>query len=196
MDTPALARRLHRRAGRVNVLCHAPRQAGDGRALHLARDGLYRREVALADDGKAGLDHINLQTSQLPRHRELFTEVHRCARALLAVAQRGVKNHNAVLAHLLFFPGPPIGVNKKTHRGDADGGVSKFIGVLPKPDRHAAQQQRQQAKSQFQSRHAGMVTGNWLGVNAQASAGCQPSPAILLPPLRPAPLSSQPTHDK
>jgi hypothetical protein len=51
---------------------------------------------------------------------------------LLAVAQRGVKYYNAVFTHRSVFPGPPIlrvGFNKKPHRGDAAGGVSKFTGI-------------------------------------------------------------------
>jgi hypothetical protein len=55
---------------------------------------------------------------------------------LLAVAQCGVKNYNTVFTHLSVFPGPPflrIGFNKKPHRGDAAGGVSKFAGTYRNP---------------------------------------------------------------
>jgi len=48
---------------------------------------------------------------------------------------------------ILSFPASLYWYKQKPHRGNANGGVSKFIGVLPKPDRRADQQQHQQAKS-------------------------------------------------
>jgi len=103
VNATALARGFHRRTGGINVLVHATRKAGDLRVLDLLGDGLYRGEVTIANHGEARLYDVHFQAAQLPRHRELFAEVHRSPWALLAIAQRGVENQNSVFAHSLSF---------------------------------------------------------------------------------------------
>ncbi len=99
MDAPALARRFEGLAGGVNVARDAASQAADDRAFDLARDGADGGEIAIADDGKAGLDDIDAQAGQLAGDLELFAQVHGSAGALLAVAQRCVKKDDPIVFH-------------------------------------------------------------------------------------------------
>ena len=55
-------------------------------------DGL---EVAGRSDGEASLDHVHAQAHQGLGHLHFFGQVHARARRLLAVAERGVEDHNA-----------------------------------------------------------------------------------------------------
>ena len=74
----------------------SPRQAADGGVFHPARDFRHRLEIALRGDREAGLDHIDAQRVQNIGDFQLFLESHRGAGALLAVAQGGVENEDAV----------------------------------------------------------------------------------------------------
>ena len=56
-------------------------------------DGSNRLEIAIADDGKTGLDHINVEPGQLAGDFHFLAQVHAGARALLAVAQRRIENN-------------------------------------------------------------------------------------------------------
>ena len=56
-------------------------------------------EIAVADDGKAGFDHIHVEAGQLAGDLEFFAQVHGSAGALLAVAQRGVEYNDLVVFH-------------------------------------------------------------------------------------------------
>ena len=62
-----------------------------------AADRLDRLEVARRRGGEARLDHVDAEVAQRPRDLELLPEVHRRAGRLLAVAQRGVEDDDAVL---------------------------------------------------------------------------------------------------
>src|SRR5207249_9853315 len=72
-------------------------QAPAGRSLHLPSDGLHRLEVAGRSDREAGLDHVDAEIRQCPRHLKLLRQVHAGARALLAVAQRRVENNQVFM---------------------------------------------------------------------------------------------------
>lgn len=49
---------------------------------------------------KAGLDHIHAHRIERFRHQKFFVEIHRHAGRLLAVAQGGIENNDAVFGHM------------------------------------------------------------------------------------------------
>ena len=102
VNAGAVARRFHGLGGAVDVFIDATGQPGDARALDLARDGFHGLEIAVAGDGEARLDDVHAQPRQLPRDLKFFANVHGCARALLAVAQRGVE-YQYLLTHGLIL---------------------------------------------------------------------------------------------
>ena len=67
----------------------------DHRILGAPRDLLDALEIALARDGKAGLDDIDAHLVEQLGDLELLLEGHGGAGALLAVAQGGVENDDA-----------------------------------------------------------------------------------------------------
>src|SRR5207253_9746111 len=69
---------------------------GGHRAPDLAGDPLHRLEVAGGGEGKAGLEHVDAQTGELPGDRDLLIRRQRCARRLLAVTQGRIEDENAV----------------------------------------------------------------------------------------------------
>ena len=78
----------------VDVFLVAARQAADRRAADRAGDFADGFEVARRGDRKAGLDHVDAQVHERLRDLQLFFEVHAAAGRLLAVAERGVENHD------------------------------------------------------------------------------------------------------
>ena len=95
MDAPAPGV-LHRVAGAVDIGVDGARQAGDGGVLHAAGDGGDGFEIAVGGDGKSRLDDVDAHAVETLGDLELLLEGHRGAGALLAVAQRGVENDDAV----------------------------------------------------------------------------------------------------
>ena len=87
---------LDRLPGRVDVGHVRARQAGDDRALDLARDRLDGLEVAGRGDREAGLDDVDAQARELLGDLELLGRVQRDAGRLLAVAQRRVEDQYSV----------------------------------------------------------------------------------------------------
>jgi hypothetical protein len=75
------------------------RQAADHRPVlgELLRDRLHALEVADGGDGEAGLHHVDAELGQRLGHAQLLLEVHGEAGRLLAVAQRGVEDDDAVV---------------------------------------------------------------------------------------------------
>jgi hypothetical protein len=59
--------------------------------------------LALARHREAGLDHIDTQPGELARHFKFLARRHGRAGALLAVAERRVKNDDAVVLHISFM---------------------------------------------------------------------------------------------
>ena len=139
MDAPALAGGFYGGAGGVNILGHAPRQAGDLGAFHLFGDGLHGRKIALADHREASLDDIHLEGSQLLRHREFFAEVHGRTGALLAVTESGVEDQDSIFAHSISFAAGCL-PKKEPHRQLGDG-ASEIV-IRLNPNRPAAKKQR------------------------------------------------------
>ena len=68
----------------------------DGGVLNHLCDRADRLGVAWAGGGKAGFDDVNTQLLQLAGNPHFFVAGHRRARALLAVAECGVKNEQTV----------------------------------------------------------------------------------------------------
>ena len=77
------------------------RQAGDHGVLGAAGDLADRLEVAFRGDREAGLDDVDAHVVEHLGDLELLLEGHGGAGALLAVAQRGVENDDAVLLGLV-----------------------------------------------------------------------------------------------
>ena len=88
-----------RLAGAGDVARDGAGEAGDGHVgAGATGDFLHRLEIALTGDREAGLDDVDAHLLQQFGDLELLLEGHRGAGALLAVAQRGVEDDDAVLA--------------------------------------------------------------------------------------------------
>jgi hypothetical protein len=113
VDAAALAGGLEGVAGGVNVARNATGQSANYRPLDFFGDGLDGGKVAVADDGEASFDHIDLEAGQLAGDFELFAQIHGGAGALLAVAQGGIEYDDSVVFHNFFVkaktPTPFIG---------------------------------------------------------------------------------------
>ncbi len=99
MDAAALGE-LHGFGAAVDIGRMGARQAGDDRILGAAGDLADRLEVAFRGDREAGLDDVDAHVVQHLGDLELLLEGHGGAGALLAVAQGGVENDDAVLLGL------------------------------------------------------------------------------------------------
>jgi hypothetical protein len=148
VNARAVARGFHGFGGAVDVLIDAAGQPGDARALDLAGDGFHGLEIAVAGDREARLDDVHAQPGQLPRDLEFLADVHGCARALLAVAQRRVE-YQYLLAHGLFLSILAVDRGQTTKnplsRGDSGFRVSC---VQTSTRRLPREQQRQQSQQQ------------------------------------------------
>ena len=82
--------------GPVDVGRIGARQSGDHGAFDLPGDRLHGLEVARRGDREAGLDDVHAQARELLGDLELLRRVQRDAGRLLAVAQRGVEDEDAV----------------------------------------------------------------------------------------------------
>ena len=87
---------LDRSPGGVDVGLVGAGQAADHRALDAAGDRLDRLEVAGRGDREAGLDHVDAQAGELLGDLDLLRRVQRDSGRLLAVAQCGVEDVDAV----------------------------------------------------------------------------------------------------
>ena len=87
----------HGFAGTGDVGRDGAGEAGDGRALHLLGDEGDGLEIAVRGDGEARLDDVDAHGVEQFRNLELLLQGHGGAGALLAVAQGGVEDQNAVL---------------------------------------------------------------------------------------------------
>ncbi len=95
MDAPALGR-LDRLAAAVDVLVARTREAGHHRVLGALGDLVDGREVALGGDREAGLDDVDAHGVEHLGDFELLLMGHGGAGRLLAVAQGGVEDDDAV----------------------------------------------------------------------------------------------------
>ena len=86
---------LYSRPRPVDVADRGAREAGDRRALALARDLPNRGEITLRCDREPGFDDVDPQRLELRRNAKLLFQVHRAPRRLLAIAKRRVENSNS-----------------------------------------------------------------------------------------------------
>ena len=98
---------LDRTPGGVDVGLVGAGEAADHRALDLARDRLHGLEVAGRGDREPGLDHVDAEARELLGDLHLLLGVERDPRRLLAVAERGVEDVDAVCVCCLGAHGPP-----------------------------------------------------------------------------------------
>ena len=87
-------------AQRSMSLKAARRQPADHRVLGARRDLVDGREIAFRRDRKAGLDDVDAHVVEQLGDLELLVMGHGGAGALLAVAQGGVEDDDAVLLGL------------------------------------------------------------------------------------------------
>ena len=98
VDAPG-TRRLDRLEGTRDVLVEGPAQPRHGGILDDFGNRLDRFEIAVGGRRKTGLDHVHTHFFQLAGDAQLLLAGHRCARALLAVAQGGIEYDQVVLSH-------------------------------------------------------------------------------------------------
>ena len=84
------------RALRVAVAATGKRCHRDA-ALRLLGNAPNGLEIAIGRGRKAGLDDVDLEPRELPRDFELLGGREACTRCLLAIAERGVEDPDAVL---------------------------------------------------------------------------------------------------
>jgi len=95
VDT-GVARLVDRAQRRVDVFLASAREADYGRPGDGLSDSMHRLEVAGRRSGEPALDDVDAQALELARDRDLFLDVHRATRRLLAIAQRGVEDADVV----------------------------------------------------------------------------------------------------
>src|SRR5580765_1590658 len=96
-DVDAWARGIFQGAPcRVDVIAITAREACDDRTTHLASHKIHRFPVAPRGDRKAGFDDVDAKFRKRLRHAQLLRLRHAAARRLLAVAERGVKDEDAI----------------------------------------------------------------------------------------------------
>ncbi len=99
MDAPPLGR-LDRLGATVDVLERGARQPADHGVLGALGDLVDGGEIAFRGDREAGLDDVDAHRVEQFGDFELLLVGHGGAGALLAVAQGGVENDDAVLLGL------------------------------------------------------------------------------------------------
>lgn len=86
---------LERARGAVDVAVLAARERAHRGAAQRARDARDRGEIVGRGRGEARFEHVHAQRFQRLRQAQLGRRVHREARRLLAIAQRGVEDAHA-----------------------------------------------------------------------------------------------------
>jgi hypothetical protein len=66
-------------------------QTGDRGPAYVFGDGAYGLEVAFRRDREPSLDDIDTESVKLPRHPDLFFQIHAATGRLLAIPQCGVE---------------------------------------------------------------------------------------------------------
>src|SRR6185436_7195932 len=91
--------RFDRLGGTVDVFVRRTRERAHGALGHGLGHRLDRLEVTVAGGREPGLDNVHAHALELLGDTQLFVARHGRARALLAVAKRGVKNDQLVVLH-------------------------------------------------------------------------------------------------
>ena len=93
--------------GGLDVFAAGAGEGGDAGAADFAGDGADGFEVAGGSDGEAGLEEVDAEGGELVGHAEFFGVVHGAAGALLAVAQGGIEEEDAIAGCVLRARGCP-----------------------------------------------------------------------------------------
>src|SRR5260370_39944839 len=113
---------LERARGSFHIERAGTGQSGDGHPGELAADGVDGFKITVRRNGKTSLENVHAQLHQFVGHAGLLGYRHAAAGRLLAIAQRGVENIDAV-AHISgsspsFSPQPdPRAVTRKARPG-------------------------------------------------------------------------------
>ena len=99
---------FHRLPGPLDIAGFGAGKPADHSALGAFGDLAHGCEISLGGDRKAGFDNIHPHIIQHFGNFELFIMGHGCARALLAIAQGGVKNQHTgfVSGHVAHLVSP------------------------------------------------------------------------------------------
>jgi hypothetical protein len=81
---------------RIDISSGAARETGDDRALDFASHEIHRLPIAARRDWETGFDDVDPELRERFRDPQLFWLSHAAAGRLLAVAQRGVEDEDAV----------------------------------------------------------------------------------------------------
>src|SRR5690606_34258827 len=92
----AAARRLDGLGAAVDVLEMGAGETGNDGVLRPARYLEHRLEIAFGRDRETGFDHVDAHLDEDVGNLEFLLEGHCRARTLLAVAQRGIENYDAL----------------------------------------------------------------------------------------------------
>src|SRR5687768_900931 len=111
---------LQRAPRGVDVLSRATRETGDDRAMDFASHEMHRLPIAARGDWETGFDDVDPELGERLRDPQLLRLRHAAAGRLLAIAQRGVENEDAV------------GVSHR-HRG-AGAAQAKFAASVTSPE--------------------------------------------------------------
>src|SRR5262249_34357541 len=87
---------VERLPGTVDVALRRAGQSGNGGVADALGHLAHRLEIAVRRDGEAGFDDVDTHLLEHRGDAQLLLEVHRGARRLLAVAQGGVEDDDAV----------------------------------------------------------------------------------------------------
>ena len=92
MNTPGIGA-FERLGSALNITAHGARQATNTALSNGIGNRLNCLEISLAGDSKARLNDIHTHFLKGLGNADFFIFGHRCARALLAVAQCGIKDY-------------------------------------------------------------------------------------------------------
>jgi len=88
----------------IDVHLIGARQTGNDRRMfklaHILGQPRHGFEIARRGNREPGLDDVHTQPRQLAPDLKFLGQVQRCARRLLAIAQRGVEKQNAIMVYL------------------------------------------------------------------------------------------------
>ncbi|MEI9929555.1 MAG: hypothetical protein WDM89_03030 [Rhizomicrobium sp.] len=103
----ATAGGFQRAGGRVNVCDGSAGEATDYRPIDLLRHGADGLFITGRGGGEAGLDDVDAHVAQRRCDAQFFGNTHAEARRLLAIAQRGVEDQNAVVIYCIAHDTTP-----------------------------------------------------------------------------------------
>ena len=82
--------------GVINIAVNRPCQRANDRTADFVRNASHGLEVTRRTARKSCFNHIDIEPCQLMRDPQLLCNRQACARGLLAIPERRVKDHDAV----------------------------------------------------------------------------------------------------